>query len=491
MSFTKKIITLSLALSSVFAIAQSDTKQVKNQVKHTLSKNATEQILAVVNDEVITMGDFASRLNTLRISGQHFSDEAVLQSLIDEKLMDTFAKERGLTVSDQRVAQAIQNIAAQNGLTPEQMKAASSQYNINWDEYLKNIRQQILIEDLKAAIIRDRINITPHDKEAYLAQNPTGLPKGYKEPVKVEPRFEKRQVVEQYFVPKAISLQHIYIRVPEGSSPETVAAAKAKANEALSKIRKGQKFADVARQYSDGPEAANGGNLGIRMNEDWPALFMNATKNVRDGRTSGVFQAANGFHILRVVERRGLVDQRVKTVNVRLPDPPQPQLSEKEKAAIKEGPVEVEESHVRHILVAINPVVDEQKAYEKIVDIANQLKSGAEFSDLAEKYSDDTSAPLGGDLSWIVRGSADPAFDQAAFSLPLNQVSEPIRTKFGWHIMEVLERRSLDRKSDIRKDVAYEMLYQQQSENILEDWINQLRTQSYIENRLTGFKTAQ
>lgn len=498
MSFTKKIITISLAISSALAIAQNTqinnkptNKVPSSQIKHGLSPNATEQILAVVDDEVITMADFASRLNSLRISGQSLPDEAVLQSLIDEKLLNSYADNLGIKVSDQRVAQAIQNIAAQNGLTPEQMKQASSQYNIVWDDYIKNIRQQIKIEDLKVAVVRDRINITPHDIEAYLAQNPTGLPKGYKAPVKFEPRFEKRQVVEQYFVPKAIALQHIYIRVPEGSSPDEVAAAKAKADEALSKIRRGQKFDDIARQYSDGPAAANGGKLGIRMNEDWPTLFVNATKNVRDGHTTGVFKAANGFHILKVVERRGLVDQRVKTVNVRLPDPPQPQLTEKEKAAKQEGPVQVEESHVRHILVAFNPVVDVQKAYEKILDIQKQLQAGAEFSELAEKYSDDTSAPVGGDISWIMRGTADPAFEQAAFNLPLNQVSEPIRTKFGWHLIEVLERRNLNRKAEIRKDLAYEMLYQQQSVSILEDWLNQLRSQSYIENRLTGYKSGQ
>ncbi len=174
---------------------------------------------------------------------------------------------------------------------------------------------------------------------------------------------------------------------------------------------------------------------------------------------------------------------------MRLPDPPQPQLSPREQAARQNGPVEVTESHVRHILVRITPVFSDAQAKARIDEIYQRLQSGEPFADVALKYSQDSSAPLGGDIGWLAPGQADPAFEQATFALQPGQVSGPVRSQFGWHIIEVLDRRTEDKQAQIRRDLARETLYQEQGENILQDWLRQLRTQAYIDNRITGEKT--
>lgn len=447
-------------------------------------------IAAVVNTEVITMRELNKRMATMRISGNNTqAREQVLQNLIDERLMNIHATELGINVTNQRMDEVLQNIAAQNNLSVDGLRAAAKQHNLNWDDYVTDLRNQVKMEELRSRVVQSRVNVTEYDVDAFLAQNPTGMYPDHKGTlVQQAPRTEQRVVVERSFDPKAIALQHIFIRVPDGSNDEMVAAARKKANEALAKIRRGQSFAAVAREYSEGPEAANGGDLGIRMNEDWPSLFISQTRRVRDGGTTSVFKAPNGFHILRVVERRGVINEQRRTVNVQVATPPSYQLSPREQAARQTGPVDVTESHVRHILVRITPVFSDQQAQQRITQAYQRLQAGEAFADVAMKESQDSSAPLGGDIGWVTPGQADPAFEAAVNNLQVGQISQPIRSAFGWHIIEVLDRRTQDKQTEIRRGLARETLYAEQANNVLNDWLMQLRSQSYIDNRLTGQK---
>ncbi|ETD70195.1 peptidyl-prolyl cis-trans isomerase [Pelistega indica] len=478
-----------LSSPEVLAKKNHSTKQVHSNKQG--QGNFVDGIAAIVDTDVITQRELNNRMTAMRVSGNQATPEQVLSLLIDEHLMNAHADQMNIKISNQQLEQGLQSIAKDNNLTVEQLKQAAKQHGINWDEYVANIKQQMKMEELRSQVVRARVNVTERDVDAFLIQHPTGLYADYKKPVAYEPRYEKRQVVERSFDAKAIAFQHIYIRVPDGSSAEVVEAARKKANEALSKIRGGQSFASVARQYSDAPEASQGGNLGIRMNEDWPALFMSVSKKVRDGSTTGVFKAPNGFHILKVLERRGVINETRRVVSVRLPDPPQPQLTPREQAAKQAGPVNVTESNVRHILVRITPVFSDAQAKARIDEIAAKLNAGEPFADVALKYSQDSSASLGGDIGWISPGQADPAFEQAVANLQPGQISAPVRSQFGWHIIEVLDRRTEDKQASIRRDLAHETLYQEQAENVLRDWVQQLRSQAYIDNRLTGEKTTR
>ncbi|NOL49829.1 peptidylprolyl isomerase [Pelistega europaea] len=471
-----------LVLTAPEALAAKATHKVTKQRQGTFA----DGIAAVVNTDIITMKQLDSRMRAMEVSGNPVSKEEALSLLIDEHLMNSQAEQLGIRVTQERLRDVLNGIAQENGMTLEQLQQAAKQHGINWDDYVANMAEQVRMEDLRSQVVQSRVHVSEFDVKAFLAQHPTGMYPEYKKNVVSQPRYEKREVIERSFDPKAVAFQHIYIRVPEGASDEEVAAAKKKADEALAKIRRGASFASVARQYSDGAEAKNGGDLGIRMNEDWPELFMAVTKKVRDGGTTGVFKASNGFHILRVVERRGIVNEQRKVVNVRLPDPPQAQLTPREQAARHDGPVEVTDTHVRHILIRVTPVFSDAQAKAKIDDIYQKLQSGQQFADLAEKYSQDSSAPLGGDIGWVTPGQSDPAFEQAMASLQPGQVSAPVRSKFGWHILEVLDRRTEDKQASIRHDLAYETLYQEQAQHVLQDWLSQLRSQAYIDNRLTG-----
>ncbi len=491
MQHSKKWLKIALVAlpGLVLTLPEAEAQKASTSKKQQTQGNFADGIAAIVNTAVITQKEVNSRMSAMRVSGNPQSQEAVLSTLIDEHLMNEQANLFGIRITPDRLQQALIGIASENGMTLAQLQTAAKQHGINWDDYTANISQQIRMDELRTRIVQSRVHVSEFDVDAFLRQHPTGMYPEYKQAIKYEPRYEKREVVERSFDPKAIAFQHIFVRVPDNSSADVQEAARKKANEALAKLRRGQSFESVARQYSEGPEAQNGGNLGIRMNEDWPVLFMSMTKNVQDGSTTGVFKAPNVFHILKVLERRGVINERRKVVSVRLPDPPQPQLSPREQAARHHGPVEVTESHVRHILVRTTPVFSDAQAKARIDEIYQRLQSGEPFADVALKYSQDASAPLGGDIGWLAPGQADPAFEQATFALQPGQVSGPVRSQFGWHIIEVLDRRTEDKQAQIRRDLARETLYQEQGENILQDWLRQLRTQAYIDNRITGEKT--
>lgn len=490
MQISKTWLKIALVAVPGFLLTLPQAQAQQKRAKQTQGTFA-DGIAAVVNTEVITMRELNNRMTAMRISGNNAqAREQVLQNLIDERLMNIHATELGINVTNQRMDEVLRNIAAQNNMTLEGLQAAAKQHKMNWDDYVNDLRNQVKMEDLRSRVVQTRVNVTEYDVDAFLAQNPTGLyPEHKGQLVQMAPVTEKRVVVERSFDPKAIALQHIFVRVPDGSSAEVVEAARKKANEALAKIRRGQNFAAVAREYSDGPEAGSGGDLGIRMNEDWPSLFISATRKVRDGGTTSVFKAPNGFHILKVVERRGVINEQRRTVNVQVARAPQYQLSPREQAARQAGPVNVDESHVRHILVRITPVFSDQQAQQRIGEVYQRLQAGEAFADVAMQASQDSSAPLGGDIGWITPGQADPAFEAAVSNLQPGQVSQPVRSAFGWHIIEVLDRRNVDKQADIRRSLARETLYEEQANNVLNDWLLQLRSQSYIDNRLSGGKT--
>lgn len=445
-------------------------------------------IAAIVGTEVITMRQLRERMAANRVSGNDTrAQEQVLQGMIDELLVEDEAQRMGMQISDARMQQVVAEIAANNNMTPEELRKAASQHGVDWNTYIEGLRNQVMLDEVRNQILLSRIHVTPEDIDAYIKQNPTGVSPDY-QPQVIQPEApppERRVVVEQSFEPMAIALQHILIRVPDNSPDDVVEAARKRANEALRKIRGGANFAAVAREYSNAPEAGEGGNLGIRMFEDWPKLFVDQTRKVRDGGVTGVFRAPNGFHILKVVERRGVIHKRQREVVVQAPRPAPIVIHDpRVQAARQDGPVEVTESHVRHILIRYTPVVDDEMAHQRINEVYQAMQAGMSFSDAAEKYSQDSSAPIGGDIGWISPGQADPAFEQAANALQIGQVSQPVRTSFGWHIIEVLDRRTEDKKEAIRKSLASDAIFDERANAVLQDWMEQLRGRTFIDNRL-------
>ena len=478
-------------------VALPPAAQAQNAKKSGASQRSPGQyadgIAAVVNNEIITMRELQERMAASRITQgvQNPVQQAVLQNMIDEKLMRQDAEQFGINISDTQVAEALSNIAQRNNLPPEKLRPAIEHMGLKWDEYLKNLRTEMAMEELRNRIVQSRVNVTESDIDAFLKQNPTGLLPGRAAARQSQPKPapQKQVVVERSFVPKAVALQHIYIRVPDNSTEDVVAAARKKADEAMAKLRRGASFASVAKEYSEGAEAASGGNLGIRMFEDWPSLFVSRIKNVADGRTTGVFKAPNGFHILKVVERRGLIQENKRVVAVQPPTPAAPPVPPIEKMATQKGPVNITETKARHILIKITPVFSDAQAKAKIQEIRQQIEGGMSFEDAAKKYSQDTSGPLGGDIGWVPPTASDPAFEKAMNALQPGQVSMPVRSQFGWHLIMVEDRRSSDKQPEIRRNLARQSLFEKRAQPVLEDWLQQLRAKAFIDNRLTQKKT--
>lgn len=441
-----------------------------------------DRIVAVVDGQAITQLELQSRIQTLQLPNTPQTRAQVLQSLIDDTLLNAYADLYGIRIDPSQVHAAIERIAAQNGLSPDGLRQAVQQHGMQWDTYVNNLIQQMRVDRVHQQVVQQRVRISEQDVDTFLRQYPKGIPDDYK--AVVVPQFEKREIVTPVFEPKAVAFQHLFIRVADNASAEQQVKARELAQSLLKRLRKGESFEALAKAFSNGPEAEQGGVLPLRLNEDWPALFMQATQNVPDGQLSQVFQAPNGFHILKVLERRGIVKQERRTVNVRLPDNPDQVLTPAERIAREAKQHAVPEFHVRHILIAKSPVVSSAKAKQRIQAIQRHLQAGESFSDLAMSLSQDNSAPVGGDIGWLALGQADANFEAAVQRLPIGKVSEPVESAFGWHLIEVLAHRQQDRLPDVRRDVARDYLFRAQANHVIQDWLLGLRAQAHIDNRL-------
>jgi len=252
-------------------------------------------------------------------------------------------------------------------------------------------------------------------------------------------------------------VSHVLVRVPEQATPDRVEAARQRAQKALNEARFGADFAGVAASYSDAPDALQGGALGWRSHERLPELFANALAGLQPGQTSDILRSPAGFHILKLVDRRG--------------------------AAIDGAPVE--QTRMRHILIRANEAMSESEALRRLNDLRNRIVSGAaDFAEMARVHSGDATAARGGELDWVYPGDTVPEFERAYRQLKIGEVSQPVRTPFGYHLIEVLERRSADLSPDRRRLQARQVLRERKSDEAYQDWLRQLRDQIYVELRL-------
>jgi peptidyl-prolyl cis-trans isomerase SurA len=250
-------------------------------------------------------------------------------------------------------------------------------------------------------------------------------------------------------------LAHILVLVPEQATADQIEARRRRAEEALKNIRDGTDFAQVAASFSDASDALSGGNLGWRTGARLPSVFTETVRTMKVGDVSPVLRSAAGFHIVKLLDRRS-----------------------------RDEPSVVDQTHARHILVRVNETTSEADAKAKIERLKDRLDSGAKFEDLAKLNSEDPTSAKGGDLGWISPGDVVPAFEEAMNKLALNQVSAPVRSQFGWHLIEVLGRRKQDVTADRLRMQAQNAIRQRKSDEAFQDWIRQLRDRSYVEVRL-------
>jgi len=423
-------------------------------------------IAAVVNHQVISLSrvDDAVRAAQGQLAQQNIPApdvdtlrRQVLQRLILQTLEEQEADRVNIRVSDAQVQQALASIAQQNQLSVDQLRAELARTGLPWETYLDNLRQEIRTNQLRQQAVESLIQITEADVDAYLRSQGQ--------------RGTSPSLLQQTAGSDAVlGLAQILIAVPEGASSSRVQALRGEAQEALARLRAGEDFTGVAAAVSNAPEALNGGDLGVRPEDGWPDLFLRATQGLQPGEVSDIVQSGNGFHILRVTRRQSAA---------------QPSAARNTVPELPQGPMMVTQTHARHILIKTSAVVSDEQARTRLEQLAQRMVQGGEaFEDLARRYSQDASAPQGGDLGWLSPGETVPPFEQAMEGLSDGQISAPVQSPFGWHLIQVLERRTRDMEDEYRRVQARQVLFQRRADPAYDDWLNRLREQAYIDNRL-------
>lgn len=397
-----------------------------------------DRIIAVVNDEVVTAHELRSRVATverqLRQQGTQMPprdvlEKHVLERLIVDRAQLQFAKETGLQVDDAQLDQTLVRIAEGNRMGLAQFRASLERDGIPWMKFREDIRDEMVIGRLREREVDSKIVVTEGEIDNFLQ---TAGAMGSEE----------------------FNLAHILLRVPEQAKPEQLARLQARAEEIIAQLRRGADFGQLAASHSDAPDGLSGGLMGWRSVERLPTLFAEAVTKLKPGELSDVLRSPAGYHILKLLDRRG--------------------------GAIKAQPVE--QTRARHILIKTSELVSETEARRRLADLKDRLAHGGDFAELARLHSNDLSASKGGDLGWLNPGDTVPDFEQAMNRLKPGEVGEPVKSPFGWHLIQVLERR-IDVSQERVRQRARAALRERKADEAYQDWLRQMRDRAYVEYR--------
>ena len=400
-----------------------------------------DRIVAVVNSEVVTRLDLDEQvkiaLQQLRRQGtplpaRDVLERQLLERLVTSKVLAQSAKETGLRVDDTQLQRSIERIAQENKLSAEAFRKMLEADGIVFDRFREELRNEILIARLKEREVDSKILITEAEIDNYLKNQAS---QGGKD--------------EEY------SLSHILILVPEQASPEQIQAKRTVAEKALEQLKGGADFRQVSAGVSDAQGALDGGPLGWRTASRLPQIFVDSVKNLKVGEFSPVLRSANGFHIIKLLDKRG-----------------------------NESPVIIQQTHARHILIRLNEVVSENEAKQRLTNLKERIENGTGFAELARLQSEDASASRGGDLGWLSPGDTVPEFERAMNALEPGQVSDPVQSPFGWHLIQVIERRSEDMSKERQRVLARQAIRARKSDEAYQEWVRQQRDRAYVELRL-------
>ncbi|MGI9216937.1 MAG: peptidylprolyl isomerase [Hydrogenophaga sp.] len=402
-----------------------------------------DYIVALVNSEPVTNNEVRARL--LRVEQQLTQQGAalpprdqlarqVMEQLVNERAQLQQASEQGLRVDEPTLARAEQSIASQNQLSVDEFRrrVAADGMDIN---FLRNeLRNQILLQQLREREVDARVRVTENDIDDFVREQKSNTDLGSLE----------------------LNLSHILVRVPESATPEQIKALEARAQRAADRARKGDDFGELAREYSDAPEGAQGGQFGMRPADRLPEIFVTATRDLRAGEIAGPVRSPAGFHVLKLVEKR----------QAGLPD------------------VSVTQTRARHILLRPGPQLSQNDAVTRLTQYREQIASGkANFEALAREHSQDGSASAGGDLGWASPGQFVPEFEEAMNGLRPGAMSLPVVSRFGVHLIRVDERRQMTLSDREQREIVRGLVREKKAADALETWAQDLRSRAYVEYR--------
>ncbi|EKK4021688.1 peptidylprolyl isomerase SurA [Cronobacter sakazakii] len=398
-----------------------------------------DKIAAVVNNGVVLESDVDGLMQSVKLNanqaGQQLPDDStlrhqILERLIMDQIMLQMGQKMGVKISDEQLDQAIANIAKQNNMTLDQMRSRLAYDGLNYNTYRAQIRKEMIISEVRNNEVRRRVTILPQEVET-LAE----------------------QVGNQNDASTELNLSHILIPLPENPTADQVSEAEAQARSIIDQARNGGDFGKLAITYSADQQALKGGQMGWGRIQELPSVFAQALSTAKKGDVIGPIRSGVGFHIIKVNDLRG-----------------------------QSQTVSVTEVHARHILLKPSPIMTDQQARQKLEEIAADIKSGkTTFAQAAREFSQDPgSANQGGDLGWAAADVYDPAFRDALMSLSKGQMSTPVHSSFGWHLIELLDTRKSDRTDAAQKDRAYRMLFNRKFSEEAATWMQEQRASAYV-----------
>jgi peptidyl-prolyl cis-trans isomerase SurA len=423
-------VLLTLAATTVFAEELSETGEF------------VDGLAAVVNEGVVLKSELARQQDLIiqhavsqgmQLPPADVLQEQVLERLINEEIQMQRADRIGIQISDQILNQAIAEIARNAGFSFEEMPAILAKDGVEYAEYRRDTRRQLIIEQLKRIDVVQRISVSPREIEMCIAD------------------LDDNVVVNSDF-----NLSHILISVPEAATAEQYAEAEEEAQRVYAELIDGGGFGELAIRYSDSQTGLEGGSLGWRKGDQLPTLFSDVVGSMQEGDFSVPIRAVSGYHLVKVNEIRGVTQKS-----------------------------EIDQMQVRHILVTTNEIIDEETAKQQLEDAVARIKDGEEFSEVAKLLSDDPgSASQGGETGWTGPGTFVPEFEDVANALDIGVMSEPFRSRFGWHVLEIMDRRVYDNTEDLKETNCVQRVRNGKLANETELWTRRIRDEAFVDSRI-------
>lgn len=431
--FKFKCLCAIVALSAAPAVAAEELSE---------SGEFLDGVAAIVNEGIVLKSQLRDQLamilrqadtQQIQLPPANVLQDQVLERLILGEVQLQRAARIGLHVSDQILNQAIERVAQQNDVRLEDMPALLAKDGINYADFRRDLRDEITLEQLRRIDVGQRINVSPREIEQCIAN------------------LEDNVVVNSDY-----SLSHILVSLPEAASAEHIEEVRAKLDDIYQQIMDGADFRAMAIRYSEGPTALEGGALGWMPGEQVPTLFIDVIATLEAGEISKPFRSASSFHLVKVNELRSALQRS-----------------------------EINQVKARHILVTPNEIIDDATAQQRLDDALTRIKDGEDFAELAKLLSDDPgSAVVGGDLGWAEAGSFVPEFEAMLNSMAIGDISEPFRSPFGWHIIEVLDRRVYDNTEDEKQRRCDLRIRNDKMEEETQLWMRRLRDEAYVDKRI-------
>jgi len=400
-----------------------------------------DRIVAVVNGEVITRHELGQRLRVISaqlaqqktpLPPPDVLERQVLERMISDRVLLQHARETGIRVDDGQLEKILTRIASDSKLSLPQFREALERDGLSFARFREDVRDEVTMVRLREREVEARIVVTDAEIDNLLRTRET-----------------------QQNAAEELTLAHILVRLPEGASPEQIAERRARAEQALLAVRGGADFGQIAASFSDAPDALKGGDMGSRPLDRWPALFAEAARSLKVGDISPVLRSPAGFHILRVSARRAST-----------------------------APVIVQQTRARHILIRINELTSETDARNRLVGLRERIENGTPFAELARLHSDDGSAARGGELGWVSPGDTVPEFERTMDALKPGELSQPVRTDFGMHLIQVIERRNEDLTVERQRLLARQTIRARKADEAVQEWVRQLRDRAFVSIRL-------